>query len=272
MEDKVIRRKRKLIALCVVLFISVGLTAFFAVSLTLEIHTMQSGQIFYNDLYVDIISRSVQKVPVVGNPVNNESTITEVIDFFEAHVPSIDFVSMRETLPDLVAWIQSNNTIINYPVVHGSDNDFYLSHLPDTSKNKMGSIFLDYRNLPDFSDKNIIIYGHNMASGDLFGSLKNYSSQSYFEQHNSMFLFTPTADYELLLFAGYILDSLYEVPPMNFNDLVDFERYISEIRNRSVFKSEVEVSFDDQIVFLCTCTPSGSKSERLIIVCKLASI
>jgi len=261
-EQDAIRRKRKLIILCCVLVLSVGLTAVFAVSLALEIRTQQSGQTFYGSLPVAYKPRPAQNAPGGG------ISVDVPVGFTEAHVPFIDFASTRESFPDIIGWIQSYNTVINYPVVHGSDNDFYLSHLPDQSKNKMGSIFLDYRNQADFSEKNILIYGHNMGSGDLFGSLKNYSNQSYFEQHDSMYLFTPSADYELLLFAGYVLDSAQEVPPMSFRDAADFEQYKSDIRSRSVFKSDTDIQYGDQLIFLCTCTPGGSKDERLILVCK----
>ena len=259
------RKKRKLVILIVVLILCIGLAAFFAVSLALEISSIQEGQSYYSNLAIDFEPRSNHQTTV------NETHVEEMpSDSIKDHVPFIEFDSVGETIPDIVAWIQSDATVINYPVVRGTDNDFYLSHLPDKTKNKAGSIFLDYRNMTDFSDKNILIYGHNMSSGDMFGSLKNYSDQSYFEQHYSMFLFTPTADYELLLYAGYVLDSAYEVPPMYFDDLADFDRYIADVSKRSIFKSDVEVNFGDQLIFLCTCTPSSSKDERLILVCKLA--
>jgi len=245
--------------------------AYFAVNLVLEMNTRQSGQSFYNDLRIDFQSRSVREASFVdkpaGKPLGNAP-----LDAAQAHVPFMDFDSTRENIPDLVAWIHSNGTEISYPVVHGEDNDYYLSHLPDKSKNKIGSIFLDSRNLSGFSDKNILIYGHNMSSGDMFGSLKNYSNQRYFDEHQSMYLFTPAADYELILYAGYVLDSAKEVPPTSFVDSSDFEWYISDISRRSLFKSDAEVSFGEQLVFLCTCTPGGSKDERLVIVCKLAGL
>jgi sortase B len=144
--------------------------------------------------------------------------------------------------------------------------------LPDRSRNRLGSVFLDYRNKPDLSDHNIFIYGHNMDSDDIFGSLMRYTSQSYYERHYSMYIFTSTAGYELLLIAGYILDSAFETPPMRFVDNEDFEQYIIDIRNRSVFDSGIEATYGDQLVFLCTCTPSGfrsSQNERFVLVGKL---
>jgi sortase B len=180
-------------------------------------------------------------------------------------VSPIDFDTLREQFPNIVAWIQSEGTPINYPIVQGSDNDYYLHRFPDGTRNKMGSIFLDYRNSNEFSDTGIIIYGRNTATGDMFGTLRNYRNQQYFEKHPVMFIFTPTASYEVRLFAGYVLDSAVEVPPMRFDSQESFERFIENIRRRSAFKSDIEVNYGDRLVFKATYT-GVNVNDRLIIV------
>ena len=252
MENQNIRKKRKLLILRIALMLSIIAMITFAALLAWEFYTRQAGQSFYDEVAVGFKPSLNQEAP--------------------DQEPFVDFDALREIMPDIVGWLQSYGTPINYPIVQGRDNDFYLRHLPDKSRNKLGSIFLDYRNAADFSDQNILIYGHNTDTGDIFGSFKNYRNQQYFEAHSSMFIFTPSADYELILFAGYLLDSAHEVPPMKFDDEAQFEQFISNIKRRSVFKSDTDVNFSDQIVFLCTCTTGGSRNERLIIVGKLAEI
>ena len=85
----------------------------------------------------------------------------------------VDFNKLKEQNSDAVAWIKVNNTNIEYPVVKGSNNSFYLNHSFDKSNNSAGWIFADYRNKFDNTDKNIVIYGHNMKDNSMFGSLKN---------------------------------------------------------------------------------------------------
>ena len=91
---------------------------------------------------------------------------------------TIDFNKLKEQNKETVAWIKVNNTNIEYPVVKANNNNFYLNHSFDKSENLAGWIFADYRNKFDNTDKNIIIYGHNMRDGSMFGSLKNMDTGS----------------------------------------------------------------------------------------------
>jgi len=249
MEEQIIRRKRKILMLRIILVLCVLVMVTFGVLLALEFQTRNAAQSFYDEVAIPFMPEYVQD-----------------------QGPNIDFDALRESMPDIVGWIQSDGTPINFPIVQGEDNDFYLYRLPDQSRNKLGSIFLDYRNQADFSSKYTLIYGHNTETGDMFGTFRNYRNQQYYEDHSSMMIFTPSADYELKLFAGYLLDSANEVPPTRFDDAEHFEQFITEIKTRSVFKSDLDVSFDDQIVYLCTCTTGGSRNVRLIIVGKLVEM
>jgi len=253
MDNNKSRNKTKLKILYMLFGLCVSAMLVFGGMLFWEMYTVRQGQAFYNSLSVEFMPR-LQSTRVIN---------TEAEGVF---VPFINFDEKREVFPNIVGWIQSEGTVINYPIVQATDNDFYLYRLPDGSRHAMGSIFLDYRNMADFTDLNIVIYGHDMRSGDKFGTLRHYREQEYFEQHPSMFIFTPEHNYELLLFAGYVLDSTLEVPPMWFEDEEDFNNFITNIQRRSFFRSDIEVKFEDQLVFLATCTPTGSVDERLIIV------
>lgn len=285
--------------LYIIFGLSVGAMVIFAIAFALEINTaintIEQGQTFYAGLLsAEYRPHSTQSALCINQP-TTELELESKLDLeLEPELepeqepeqelklkpklkpklelepePFIDFGAAQEVFPDIVAWIKCEDTAINYPLVQGENNDFYLSRLPDRSSNAMGSIFLDYRNTGDFSDQSIIIYGHNMPTGDMFGSLKHYKDPDYYVQHNSMLIFTPHQDYRLILFAGYIIDSVNETLPMNFIDHEDFGQYISDIRSRSIFSSDIEVSFKDRFVFLVTCTPSGSINDRLVIAGKL---
>jgi len=277
--------KTRILILLILLGLCIALVAVFAIGLYLEVRTTRQGQSFYTSIPVEHRPRMKEPAqsPSGGTQPQEQpepSGDAQGGDFGaqpdepdeKVHVPFMDFNEARSAFPDIVAWIQSAGTVINYPVVQGTDNDYYLSHLPDLSSNKMGSVFLDYRSAPDFSGQIMLIYGHNMKSEDIFGSLKNYHDQSYFDQHDSMYIFTPYADYLLVIVAGYILDSAYEIPPLSFEDSDGFDKYITDVRNRSVFKSSASIEYGDQIVFLCTCATRGVKSERFVLACKLVKL
>jgi len=168
----------------------------------------------------------------------------------------------------LRAWIKCGGTVIDYPVMQCDDNEYYLSHLPNGVKNKIGSIYLDYRNSPDFTDKNTVIYGHHMKNGDMFTTLKYYNSQSFYESHSKVHIYTPEKNIIVELFAGYIVDADTEYLTLYFRDSAAFEGYLAEIRGRSVFSSNVEVNADDLLVSLVTCSYE-LENARMVVVGKI---
>ena len=287
MDNNTNSSRKKIRFLYFVFGVSLAAIIFCAAGLALELYTKGQGQAYYaalsmaqnTDRYNNTTNNMANNITTEMPDVNNiiGTAIYEVtpVVFEETpyvpyvpHVPSVDFDPLKEMFPDIVAWISSPGTVIDYPVMQANDNCFYLSRLPDGTHNKMGSIFLDYRNSADFSDSNILIYGHDMNSGDMFGTLRNYANQSFYEEHYRMFIYTPERDYELILFAGYILDSSVETPPMGFRSEEAFDDYIADIKQRSIFISDVTASYGDRLVFLCTCT-GRTRDERLIIVGKL---
>ncbi len=80
----------------------------------------------------------------------------------------VDFETLRENGPDIIGWLSLPDTVLNYPVTHTDNNEYYLNHLYDGTYNKVGCLFADYENRADFSDRNTIIYGHNMRDGSMF--------------------------------------------------------------------------------------------------------
>ena len=104
---------------------------------------------------------------------------------------SVDFDTLQSVNPDIQAWLYMSGSSIHYPVLQAEDNSTYLYRLADGSANAHGSLFIDCRNAGDFSDWNTLIYGHNMKDGSMFGGLKKYRKQAYYDVHPEMTLFTP---------------------------------------------------------------------------------
>jgi len=179
--------------------------------------------------------------------------------------PYVDFDALSLVYPGIVGWIRLPGTLLDYPVMHYSDNDFFLTHLPDGTQHRNGSIFLDYRNSSDFSDKSILIFGHETREQDMFGSLKNYRNQEFYDANPEMYLHTPDRDYRLVLFAGHLAHSQRDHPPLSFEDDEEFLSYIEHLKSISIFSSDVEVSAGDSIVSLCTCAYDFDEA-RLVIV------
>ena len=172
----------------------------------------------------------------------------------------IDFVSLKNQNPDTVAYLVVKGTDISYIVVKGSDNEFYLNHDFNRDYNVAGWIFADYHNMFNGSDKNTVIYGHNMKDGSMFGSLKNIFTSSWQEDINNrkVILITETGKYEYEVFSIYSIkaEEYYINTIFNTND--EYFNFLNEIKSRSDLDFGVELNPTDKILTISTCTGTGS--------------
>ncbi|MBR3448887.1 MAG: class B sortase [Oscillospiraceae bacterium] len=151
-------------------------------------------------------------------------------------------------LGDLVGWIFMADSDIDYPVMQGNDNFYYLSHAPDGRPYQLGSIMLDYRNDRRFQDDASILYGHNMVSG-MFGDIRSFRNQSSFDAHRYGWLFTPDTVYRIDFFALAIVsgyDTAYDLPCAQ-------KDFLTRIRSQAEFDSGAEVAAEDRLIALSTC-------------------
>lgn len=176
----------------------------------------------------------------------------------------VDFDTLRQEGPDIVAWLYCADTLINDPVVQGPDNDYYLNRLPNGKSNANGSLFMDYRNLPDFGDRNTLIYGHNMQSGKMFGTLNRYKNQSYYDEHPVLWLLTPELAYRVDLIAGIVTASDSEDYAMlNSDDAL--RTHLEELVDASTFVSNTSIEGVDRIVTLSTCSYEFATARYILV-------
>ena len=119
---------------------------------------------------------------------------------------AMDLEALREVNPDVVGWILIPDTQINYPLMQGQDNDYYLNRTWDGKSNAIGSIFLEHLNLPDLTDPNTIVYGHNMNDGSMFAEIKQYRDQEYAQQHPYVYILNDAGAFRYEIFAAYEAD------------------------------------------------------------------
>lgn len=133
---------------------------------------------------------------------------------------TVDFASLQAINPDIVAWLRIPG-VLEYPVVRGKDNSYYLNHTVQKTYNIAGSIFLDYRNERDFSDSKNIIYGHNMKDGSMFHVLRNYQDIDFFQKHTDMEVYLldgRTLNYQITTCEQVSADSeIYQIDYRNFS-------------------------------------------------------
>ncbi len=177
---------------------------------------------------------------------------------------SIDFDALRAINPNVVGWILSEGNMISYPVVQGEDNSYYLTHLFNGEQNKLGSVFIDFRSSGDFSDQNMVLYGHNMKDGSMFSALANYADQSYYDRFPTMALYTPEGNYTVELFAGILTDGQGGLICRSFGGDEEFQDYVDLLTASSTFSCDVSVVPGDRIVTLCTCSYAYDDARYLL--------
>ncbi len=158
----------------------------------------------YTSLVLSDLPTGEEDLSAEGDAALSQEGALETKDRLSERAPlTVDFEALQAVNPDIIGWIYCADTIINYPVLQGEDNDFYLQHSYDKNPLKQGSIFIDVENKRDFSDRNTIIYGHHMKDGSMFSVLHSWRNQEFYEEHPVMWLLTPEQDYKIVLFSGY---------------------------------------------------------------------
>ena len=178
---------------------------------------------------------------------------------------SVDFTALQQTNADIVGWLYSPGTAINYPVVQGSDNAYYLTHSFEMNDNKCGCLFVDAENTKDYEDRNTIIHGHHMKNGSMFASLLQYQKQSYYNQHPVIFLLTPGENYEIDLFAGFTTSAVSSVYQKNFTSDENFRQLYYECMRRTTFNTNVDVTESSRIITLSTCDYSYDDARYVVM-------
>jgi sortase B len=177
----------------------------------------------------------------------------------------VDFETLQSQNPDIVGWIYCPDTNINYPIVQGESNQSYLYRSHTGERNANGSIFLDFRNLRDFSDFNNIIYGHNMGVGEMFGTLKQFADQKFYEEHPVMWLLTPDKAFRLDLIAGMVTPSDSETYEL-FSYQEDLHERMEYALSHSSFDAgEVDISQITQVLTLSTCSYEYATARYVVI-------
>lgn len=181
----------------------------------------------------------------------------------------VDFSELLKKNPDTVAFIHVPNTNINYPIVQAKDNDYYLTHAFDGSKNNAGWVFMDYRNSNDFSSDNTIIYGHGRVNKTVFGSLKDTLTEQWQNNKNNYVIqvSTPTTNFVYQIFSIYTIESeSYYITP-KFATITDKESFLYTMKERNIAPINTSVNSNDKIITLSTC--QNNDGGRIVVQGKL---
>ncbi len=254
------KRKIPLILLCIVFL---GITGYFGIRLYREWNEYRRGETVYEALTQHVrpepssteehVAMGQETVPsAFTNTTEYEQELVTESD--DANRPTVDFESLQAINPDIIAWIIIEGTNVNYPVVRGKDNSEYLYKLVDGSSNSAGSVFMDYRNRPDFTGRNTVLYGHHMKNDTMFAPITNYKEQSFYDEHPTCLILTPAGNYRLEFFAGYVASMNSDAWKLEFESDDEYGAWLEQSVAHSTFQSKICPTPRDRVVTLSTCS------------------
>ena len=177
----------------------------------------------------------------------------------------IDWDKLRKINPDVVGWLYYEDTVIDYPVVKGQDNDRYLYTLFDGSVGGFGTLFADAETEAPFRQFNTIVYGHHMRDGSMFAPLKRLKASSYAEEHPQLELITPEGKFHLVIWAFLNQPADSQIYMTNIQDKDERAAYLELIEDLADYTMDVEVGVDDRLVILSTCAYEYQDARYMVV-------
>lgn len=209
---------------------------------------------------------------------NNKLQIKEkaTVKLADLDTPPIleEYESVFALNQSTVGWIRIDGTDVDYPVLQTSNNDYYLNHNFNQEEDRNGSIYLDKDCNIWPRSQNLLIYGHNMKSGKMFGSLKKYKDEEFFKKHQTIQFDTiyEKCNYQIMYVFNEVIHDETEVAFkyyqfINADSEEEFNSYMNEMKSMSLYDTGVDAAYGDAIITLSTCDYTKN-SDRFVIVAK----
>lgn len=230
---------------------------------------------FYNTLYTEkqindlkqyIVKEEVINIDDITISITSENNSDNLV--IDDDLKSIDFDALLEKNSSTKGWVRVAGTNIDYPFVQADNNKFYLSHTFDKSWNYRGWVFLDYRNQFDGNDQNTIIYGHGLRDNTMLGDLRTVLEEEWQinDDNHYVTIITPFGYRFYEVFSTYKIEPEdYYITP-NFSNSDDYQDFLDTLKSRSLYKFNVDLSVNDQILTLSSCYNS---EYRMVLHAKL---
>lgn len=185
---------------------------------------------------------------------------------------SVDFSDLIAKNNETVGWIKVNNTNVNYSVVQHNDNEYYLRHDFNKKYNINGWVYADYRDDFEYFGSNTIIYAHNMTDRSMFGSLVWCLKDSWYTNSENHYIkmSTPKANTVWKIFSIYTIKPEVYYLRTYFESEEEHKTFIDNLTDRSIYDFQEDVSVNDKILTLSTCTDDGTK--RVVIHAKMVKV
>ena len=203
---------------------------------------------------------AVLPAPESGGELSSWEIPEELLDI----LASINLESLQEGNDEVVGWIVIPDTVLSYPLLWTSDNQYYLTHTWTRVQSSVGAIFLECKCSPDLTDFNTIIYGHRMRNGSMFGNLRDYNRMDYWEAHPTVYLVSNTTVYAYDIFAAFQAGVREVVYHLDVQDPEEKQAVIDFALSKNVLNTGIVPTTEDKILTLSTCTGMGHAARWIV--------
>ena len=169
---------------------------------------------------------------------------------------------LQEQNADIVGWLEIENTNINYPVLQGTDNSYYMTHNYKKENSRNGSIFLDANYNWNIASNNLLIYGHNLGNGMMFQELLKYEKESFYREHPVIRFTTAEEDAEYEIISVFKSRVYHKSEKnvfryyffLNSESEEEYNQFVRNAKNASSYPIDATASYGDQLITLSTCS------------------
>ena len=223
---------------------------------TIKIDSTEISEVQNNNTTITSETSNQNNNEIITNETTNQNNIPIKTE------KMLKVKSLQEQNPDIVGWLEISGTSINYPVLQGTDNEYYMTHNYKKEKSKNGSIFLSKDYNWEIPSSNLLIYGHNMLNGTMFEELLKYSDKSFYIEHPIIKFTTSSEDMEFEIISILQTRVFYKSEKnvfryynfVNAENEYEYNEFIQNAKKESLYDIPTTAKYGDQLITLSTCS------------------
>lgn len=207
---------------------------------------------------------------ILNNIKIDEGQVTE-----ETTERMLQIAELKKENEDIIGWIEVEGTNINFPVVQGTDNEYYMKHTYTKEYSNDGSIFLDKSYDWNLPSTNLLLYGHNNKNGNMFQDLLKYKDEGFYKEHPTIRFTTVNEDCQYEIISAFLSRVYYQDEQnvfryyyfINANNETEYNNYVEESKKASLYDTGKSATYGEQLLTLSTCEYS-QEDGRFAVVAK----
>lgn len=226
---------------------------------TIDIYEKENANKVAQNILEDEEKNVEEELEEKGKTISTENSIEKQKQATER---MLQVKELQGQNPDIIGWLEIENTNINYPVLQGTDNSYYMTHNYKKENSKNGSIFLDAKYNWNIPSNNFLIYGHNLENGMMFQELLKYEKESFYQEHPIIRFTTTEEDAKYEIVSVFKSRVYYKSEKnvfryyyfINSQSEEKYNQFVKNAKNASIYSIDVTANYGDQLITLSTCS------------------